>query len=389
MIERIKNVTKQTQRIRQWMDRLNDALGPEVLLKNTFLVATTAIVLAALYWGFIASDRYVSEASIEIERTDLMGAGTFDFGSLISGVGGARSKDQLLLREYLRSLDMLKRLDEKLDLRGHYSDTSRDPLSRMWGKDRRQEIFYQHYLSRTSVELDEYSGLLHIKVQAYEPKIAKAITEMLVREGERYMNELGHAVARDQVAFLETQVTEMGLRAISTRKELLAFQNSKGILSPQSLAETLQSTLNRLESQLTDLKARRAALLGYLSPEAPGVIDLNLQIQAIEKQLVLEQDRLTSPKAKTLNATVEEYQRLEMSAKFAEDVYKTALVALEKGRLEALRTLKKVAVLQSPSMPDYPLEPRRIYNIVAFTLAALLLAGIVHLLAAIIRDHRD
>jgi capsular polysaccharide transport system permease protein len=45
--------------------------------------------------------------------------------------------------------------------------------------------------------------------------------------------------------------------------------------------------------------------------------------------------------------------------------------------------------LQSPSMPDYPLEPRRIYNIVAFTLAALLLAGIVHLLAAIIRDHRD
>jgi capsular polysaccharide transport system permease protein len=90
-----------------------------------------------------------------------------------------------------------------------------------------------------------------------------------------------------------------------------------------------------------------------------------------------------------MNATVEEYQRLEMSAKFAEDVYKTALVALEKGRVEALRTLKKVAILQSPSMPDYPLEPRRIYNIVAFTLAALLLAGIVHLLAAIIRDHRD
>jgi capsular polysaccharide transport system permease protein len=389
MSERVKNISTQTRHIRKWLDRLNDALGPEVLLKNTFLVAATAIVLAAIYWSFIASDRYVSEATIEIERTDLIGAGSLDFSSLITGVGGARSKDQLLLREYLRSLDMLKKLDEKLNLREHYSDTSRDPLFRMWGKDRRQEIFYQYYLSRTSVELDEYSGLLRIKVQAYEPKMAKAIADLLVSEGERYMNELGHAIARDQVGFLDKQVTELGQRAISARQDLLAFQNAKGMISPQSLAETLQGTVNRLESKLTDLKARRAALLGYLSPEAPDVIDINLQIQAIEKQLLQEQERLTSPKGKTLNVAVEEYQRLEMAAKFSEDVYKTALVALERGRVEALRTLKKVAILQSPSLPDYPLEPRRIYNIIVFSLVALLLAGIVHLLAAIIRDHRD
>lgn len=388
MTEQTEEVSR-TRRIRQWLDRLNEALKPEVLLERTFKIATTAIVLAMVYWGLIASNRYVSEASIEIERTDMVGAASLDFGSLLSGVGGGRSKDQLLLREYLRSLDMLKKLDAKLDLRGHYSDSSRDPLSRMWGRERRQEIFHQHYLSRTSIELDEYSGLLLIKVQAYEPQMAKAIADMLVSEGERYMNELGHAVALDQVAFLEKQVAEMGQRAIEARRELLAYQNATGMLSPQALAETLQGTVNRLESQLTDLKARRAALLGYLSPEAPGVVEINLQIQAIEKQIELEQGRLTSPKGKTLNVTVEEYQRLELAAKFAEDVYKTALVALERGRVESLRTLKKVAVLQSPSLPDYPLEPRRIYNIVAFTLAALLLAGIIHLLAAIIRDHRD
>lgn len=388
MIEQTEEVSR-TRRIRQWLDCLNDALRPEVLLQRTFKIAATAIVMAILYWGLIASNRYVSEASIEIERTDMVGSGSLDFGSLLSGVGGGRSKDQLLLREYLRSLDMLKKLDAKLDLRGHYSDSSRDPLSRMWGRERRQEIFHQHYLSRTSIELDEYSGLLLIKVQAYEPQMARAIADMLVSEGERYMNELGHAVALDQVAFLEKQVAEMGQRAIDARRELLAYQNAKGMLSPQALAETLQGTVNRLESQLTDLKARRAALLGYLSPEAPGVVEINLQIKAIEKQIELEQGRLTSPKGKTLNVTVEEYQRLELAAKFAEDVYKTALVALERGRVESLRTLKKVAVLQSPSLPDYPLEPRRIYNIVAFTLAALLLAGIIHLLAAIIRDHRD
>jgi capsular polysaccharide transport system permease protein len=86
---------------------------------------------------------------------------------------------------------------------------------------------------------------------------------------------------------------------------------------------------------------------------------------------------------------VEEYQRLQLSAEFALDVYKTALAALETGRVEATRTLKKVSILQSPFEPQYPVEPRRLYNIVVFILAALLIAGTVHLLGAIIRDHQD
>lgn len=388
MIEKLKE-NPRVRRIRGLLDRLSAALGPEVLLEKTFVVATTLIVMAGVYWGAVASDRYVSHASVEIERTDMAGAASMDFSALLTGVGGGRKQDQLLLREYLRSIDMLKKLDEKLDLRGHYSDSSRDFLSRMWRKDSELEMFHEHYLSRASIELDEYSGLLSIKVQAYTPEMAKAIADMLVSEGERYMNELGHAVARDQVAFLEKQVEEMGQRAITARRELVAYQNAKGILSPQAMAESLQATVSRLEAQVTDLKAKRAAMLGYLSPQAPGIIDIELQIQAIEKQIIVEQGRLTSTKSKTLNAMLEEYQRLEMSAKFAEDVYRSALTALEKGRIESMRTLKKVAVLQSPTLPDYPLQPRRIYNIVAFALTVLLIAGIVHLLAAIIRDHRD
>jgi capsular polysaccharide transport system permease protein len=40
-------------------------------------------------------------------------------------------------------------------------------------------------------------------------------------------------------------------------------------------------------------------------------------------------------------------------------------------------------------MPQYPIEPRRIYNIFLFALAVLVMMGIMHLLAAIIRDHKD
>jgi len=124
-------------------------------------------------------------------------------------------------------------------------------------------------------------------------------------------------------------------------------------------------------------------------PNSPNITELNMQIAAVEKQIGQEQARLVSPNGKMLNSIVEEFQRLQMNAEFAQDVYKTALVALEKGRIEATRTLKKVSVLQAPTEPQYPLEPRRMYNTVVFILVALLLAGVVQLLAAIIRDHKD
>jgi len=369
--------------------KISVLITPGVLRRRVFTVSALVIVGAIVYWGLIASDRYVSEAHVVIERTNMSAGQTVDIGSLLTGATGGNRNDQLLLRSYLLSVDMLQKLDAELDLRGHYSDSSHDFLSRMWGKDRALEFFHRHYLSRVSVELDEYSGVLVVRAQAYSAEMAKTIVDHLVAEGERYMNELGHAMARDQVAFLEKQVAEMGQKALAARQDVLAYQNKKGMLSPQITAETIQAAISKLDGQITDLKARRSALLGYLSPQAPGVVELNIQIGALEKQMQQEQSRLTSPQGGTLNRAVEEYQRLEFAAKFAEEVYKTALVGLEKGRIEALRMLKKVSVLQSPTLPQYPLEPRRFYNIVVFILLALIVAGIVHMLAAIIRDHQD
>lgn len=363
-------------------------LIPALLRHRIFGVAFMASLLAAFYWGLVASDRYVSEAHVIIQKTDLVSGQSMDIGSLLGG-GGASHADQMLLRDHLLSVDMLKKLDAVLNLRAHYSDWYRDPLSRMWFEDTPLEKFYLHYLARVSVEYDDYAGVLIIKAQGYDPQVAHAIATAMVEEGERHMNAMAHSLAQDQVAFLEKQVGDMGVRAIQARQAVLNFQNQKGLVSPQSTAENFAAIINRLEAQLTDLQTRRAAMLGYLMPNSSNIVELNQQISAVEKQINQEQARLVSPSGNKLNSTVEEYQRLQMNAEFAQDIYKTALVALEKGRIEASRTLKKVSMLQAPTMPQYPLEPRRMYNIVVFILVTLLLAGIVHLLAAIVRDHKD
>lgn len=388
MIDRIKQ-TRLAQATKRLTDWAQGWLVPALLRRRIFGFAVVASLLAAIYWGFIASDRYVSEAHIIIQQTDLGGNQSLDLGSLLGTTGGASRTDQLFLRDHLLSIDMLKKLDAKLNLRAHYSDWQRDPLSRMWFEDTPMEWFHNYYLSRISVELDDYNGILMIKTQAYDPKMAYAISTMLVEEGEHFMNAMSHSLAREQVAFLEKQVANVNERTIQARQAVLEYQNQKGLASPQGTAENFVTIVNQLEVKLTDLQTRRAAMLGYLMPGSSNIVDLNLQIDAVERQIIREQERLASPKGKTLNRTVEEFQRLQMNAEFIQDVYKTTLAALERGRVEATRILKKVSILQSPSEPQYPLEPRRIYSTIVFILGALMIAGIAHLLAAIIRDHKD
>ena len=359
-----------------------------LMRRKIIAAAVMASVAAAVFWLAVASDRYVSEAHVIIQRTDLPGGQQVDFSSLLGSAGGGRT-DQLLLRDYLLSVDMLKKLEASLGLRAHYSNTARDPISRMWRQDMAMEWFHRHYLSRVSVEFDDYAGVLLIKAQGYDPKMAQAITARLVDEGERFMNALASNLAQEQVAFLEKQVSQMSSRALEARQAVLSYQNKKGLVSPQATAESIAGIVARLEAQRTELQTQLSASQAYLVPTHPAIIQLSQQIAAVEKQITQEKAKLASSGGETLNRVVEEFQRLELSAVFAQDVYKTALVALEKGRIEATRTIKKVSVLQSPTAPEYALEPQRFYNTLVFLLVAMLVAGVLHLLAAIVRDHKD
>jgi capsular polysaccharide transport system permease protein len=323
-----------------------------------------------------------------LSRADLASGQTMDFASLLSGAAGNNRTDQLLLRDHLRSIDILRKLDADLQLRQHFSQNG-DVLSRLWDEQAPIEVFHRHFLQRVSIELDEFAGVLVIQAQAYTPEMAERIATALLAEGESHMNALGHELAQEQVRFLQQQVDELNERVKTTRSALLTYQNRKGLVSPQATAENIAAIVARLEAQLAELQTRRTGLQSFLQPQAPQLAEVNTQIAAVEQQLVRERARLAAPEGGTLNRTVEEFQRLQLDAEFAQRVLTTALTSLERGRVDATRTLKKVQVLQSPHRPEDPLQPRRLYNTIVYALVTLLVAGIVQLLLAIVRDHQD
>lgn len=346
-----------------------------------------AICLLSGYWLLVASDRYISEAHVVIQKTDLP-SGDAGLSGFISGVlGGGSSNDQLILKDYLQSVDMLRLLDARLKLREHYQDKQHDLVSRLW----RDEIewFHRYFLKQVTIYYDTEGGILQIRTEAYSPEMAKAITTMLVQEGEHFMNLQAQNLAKDQVQFLEQQLVTIKDNLLKSRQNLLAYQNKNGTISPMVNVETLSTTVAQLEVKRIEIDAQLTAMRSYLVANHPMITQLEQQKAAIEKQMSIEREKLVSPGGHTMNAKVEEYQRLEFEAGFMQEVYKTALASVERGRIEAARTIKKMLVLQSPTTPEYPDSPRRFYNTIVSIVMVILLAGIFSLIVAIIEEHKD
>ena len=61
MIDRIRQ-----HPVPRFFERVHHRLAPHLVRRRAFQAALVGIVLAILYWGVIASDRYVSEADVVV-----------------------------------------------------------------------------------------------------------------------------------------------------------------------------------------------------------------------------------------------------------------------------------------------------------------------------------
>ncbi|RUO71796.1 chain-length determining protein [Idiomarina ramblicola] len=350
-----------------------------------WVLALILIFGAAIYWGLIATDRYVSRAHIVLESPEV-NMSSMNISSLLSGTQG--SGDLLLLRDHLLSVTMLRKLQQDLNLREHYAQGFIDSWSRLEAEEVPIEVFHEYMLNYISVEFDEYASILKIQVQAFDKAMAQDIVEALLEEGEQHMNSMGQRLAQEQVDFIEEQATVAEERLFEARDQMLQFQNEHGLVSPSQTVEAIFMTVSQLKAQLASLEARKKALMSYQSERSSEIIRLSSEISSLEQQVEIEQAKMARQSGDALNETSSRFETLQLKAEFALQLYTNTITALESTRIEAARKLKQVSVLEFPTLPEYSTRPDRLYNIVVFLLFTVFIAAIAHLARAIIRDHK-
>ena len=355
---------------------------------DSFKTVIYIMIVVIFYYTFIAADRYVSNVSLSVKSTD--GGSPISLSGIESlvGVASSSTEDIKLLQEYIKSFDMLQKLDEKINLRSLYEKQKIDLFFRIYSSTSK-ESYLKYYRDRIHILFDDTTGLLNVAVEGFSPEDARNISAAILEECERFINEISHNIAREQLRFAQGELESAKQKYKDAKNELLAFQNEYGVFDPQSLAKTKAGFITEIELQISKKETELNTMRSYLNDNAPEIAALKAELRAHKEQLEKEKRKVASNASQDkLNDVVAQFEALYLNLSFAEDVYKTAITAVETTRIEIGRKAKQVVVIQSPYVPDSAAYPKKMYNIITIFVILTLIFGVVRLVRAIIDEHR-
>lgn len=366
--------------------RLAHRSWQQSLKLGSFLWVVACFAIAVLYFGLIASDRYVSRAEIVIKQADQIKM-LPDALSML-GIGGSNHEDVLLTQDYLQSPDLLAKLDQELGLKAHFQSHKIDYFSRL-PDNVSQEEFLKYYRDHLTLRLDDLSGVLTIEMQAFDPNYGQKVVSLMLQESEHFINKLGHQVALDQLAFVEKEVDRAYQRVQAEKAKVLEFQNSHHLISPESTSTSRLEVVSQIEGELVRQQAELKQLQSYMRDTAPAVISVQNRVNALNKQLEQEKARLTGVDKDAMNEITARYLDVQTQATLATDLYKTGLISLEQARVEAYRKLKHLLVVSQPTMAEDAEYPRRLYNLTTIAVLLCLFYSLIVMGLATLREHQD
>jgi len=360
------------------------------------LVSFVLFVLAPLavtgwyLWG-AATDQYASNLGFTI-RQEETGAATELIGGFAAQLSGGNSGDASILYEFIRSQELVATVDTQLDLRGHYSQNwDTDPVFSIW-PDASIEDLVWFWGRVVRVAFDEGTGLVEVRVLAFDPDYAQTMAETILRESQARINDLNATARADSLRYAEADLEAALDRLKTSREALTLFRTRTQIVDPESDLQGRMGVVNNLQGQL-------AQALIDLDLLSEGTIATDPRIAQAERRIEVIRDRVSQERANVASGDADivgddypsllaEYEGLVVDREFAEETYRAALTALDLARTNANRQSRYLAAYVTPTLPQTAEFPRRFILFGIATLFLVLGWGIVSLIYYSIRDSR-
>lgn len=356
------------------------------IARSIAIVVGIPTLLAAIYFGLIASDVYVSEARFAIRSAKSSGGGGLA-AILASPIASSGSQDTVVVTDYAHSQNMLGKVQERLNIKQHYSDDDVDVLARL-DKEATQEELLEYFSKHIHLIRDTQSDVITLKVRAFDPATAQQLASLIIELSESLVNDMSHRIKEDalQTARSEVELAEAKVHAASA--VLSSFRKDNVSLDPAEESSVLLSLVGGLESRLMQVRSQLSEKQAYMREDAPDIVMLKNRVSALSRQLTLEKGRLVGGDGgREMSGLIADYQPLALTEQLAHQHYASALNSLEIARLEAQRKKQYLVTFISPNFPDQALEPRRLYEILTVLVYSFLLYLIGGLMWSALKDH--
>lgn len=358
------------------------------LLALFVLMVVVPTVGYGYYLYAFAADQY--ESDVGFSSRSETATSPFSFLGALGAGGSSSSSDMDIVYEFIRSQELVQRVDAKLDLRKIYSKPANDPLM-TFPKDGPIEDLVDYWQNMVTPNFDRSTGLMTLNVFAFDPKDAQDIAKMVLEESTRVINELSKTSQEDTTRYSKETLDRSEARMIAAQKALTDFRIANNILDPTSQISGNEAVINSMVQQLSSAEIELDILTGTVPDNDPRLATINRRIDVIRKRIMMEQQKvggLADPSAPNYPKLVTEYQNLLMAQDFAQKNYLTALGAYDQAVGDAQHNTRYLATYLAPTLAESSTAPQRLLRIILTAVTGAMAWSIVTMVYYALRDRR-
>lgn len=338
-------------------------------------------LLGALYFGVIASDRFVTEARFAI-RPAIGGSEKASSDEVGTGNGVPKqliAQDTIITSNYISSRPMIEAIEKLMPLREMFSRDGIDWFSR-FNPEKPIEKFVKYWGERVGTKIETGSGIVTLHVEAFDPHESLALAQAVMKESERKVNELSQKLRDDGLAESQRELARAEERMTKVRFAMRDLRNREGVLDAAKTNEANLKVIGELRKVRIEQQVQLTMSLRDLAPETRRIQDMKAQIKNLDdniEKLERQQTSADPAQRQVLSAALSQFEAYENEQKDAEKYFAKVLSANERARIVAARQLEFFSPIVEPILAESSTEPRRtlmISLIAAGSLAAFALA---------------
>ncbi|MGB0440044.1 MAG: sugar transporter [Paracoccaceae bacterium] len=296
-----------------------------------------------------------------VRQADSPTSGGGVLGTIATLSGGGNSSDTDILYEFIKSQQLIELVDQKLDLRKIYNKPDNDPVFTL-GPDASIEDLIWYWSYATRIFYDPGTGLIELRVLAFDPDDARNIADAISRQSSAMINELSAIAREDTTRYARVELDKAVERLKETRQTLTAFRNSSQIVDPTADVQGRMGLLNYLQQQLADTIIEQDLLQETARDNDPRLQLTQRKIIVIQQRIAEERQKIglgDNGTGEAAAALVGQYEGLIVDREFAEQAYVKALSNYDAAIAEANRKSRYLAEYIRPTISQEAQYPQR------------------------------
>jgi capsular polysaccharide transport system permease protein len=353
------------------------------------LIFVVPIAAAAFYMNTFAADQYSSKLAFSVRSEEQSSA--IELLGGITELSGSSSSDTDVLYAYLKSQELVSRVNERADLEGIWSRVSieQDPLY-AYDPAGTIEDLVDHWSRKISVIYDSGTSLIEVRVLTFDPQDAQRVAQAVLTECTIMINNLSTIAREDAIRYARDDLEVAFGRLREARQALTLFRNRTQIVDPSIDTQNQMGLLVTLQQQLADALIEGDLLRDTTNNTDPRLEQADRRVQVISLRIEEERRKLGlgggAEGAVVFADLVGEYEGLIVDREFAEAAYTAALAGFDNAQAEARRQSRYLAAHIQPTLAQKAEYPERVKLVLFVALFSFLTWCVLALVYYSLRD---